>query len=385
MEIKQNLVSSSKYDIKCPYERTPQFYVIHNTYNDAAASNEVAYMIRNDNKVSFHYAVDDVEAVQGLPEDRSAFASGDGGKGQGNLYGIHVEICYSKSGGDRFNKAEQNAAKLIADGLKAHGWGIDKVKKHQDFADKYCPHRTLDMGWQRFLNMVQANLDGNAQPLPQPTPDNGTSVNYQVRITANSGLNVRSAASASASKVTALAKGIVVTVDRESNGWLHISQGWISAEYTERVSSGSSVNYKVKVTANSGLNGRSTPSTSGSKVTAYAKGTVLNISKEQNGWGYTGTCWGKLEYTEKVSQGSTSGGLKALGTYEVAASALKVRTGAGTNYRQKYRSELTADARKHANANGSLLKGTRVTVKEWKNGFARIPSGWVSGDYLKKV
>ena len=385
MEIKQNLVSSSKYDIKCPYERTPQFYVVHNTYNDAPAKNEVSYMIGNNNKVSFHWAVDDVEAIQGLPENRSAFASGDGKRGQGNLYGIHVEICYSKSGGDRFNKAEQNAARLIADGLKAHGWGIDKVKKHQDFADKYCPHRTLDMGWQRFLNMVQANLDGNAQPLPQPTPDNGTSVNYQVRITANSGLNVRSAASASASKVTALAKGTVVTVDRESNGWLHISQGWISAEYTEKVSNGSSVNYKVKVTANSGLNGRSTPSTSGSKVTAYAKGTILNISKEQNGWGYTGTCWVKLEYTEKVSGGSTSGGSKPLGTYEITASSLKVRTGAGTNYRQKSRSELTADARKHANANGSLLKGTRVTVKEWKNGFARIPSGWVSGDYLKKV
>lgn len=172
MEIKQNLVNVGEYSIKCPYERTPQFYVVHNTYNDAAASNEVAYMIRNDNKVSFHYAVDDVEVVQGLPENRSAFASGDGGKGQGNLYGIHVEICYSKSGGDRFIKAEQNAAKFIADGLKAHGWGIDKVKKHQDFANKYCPHRTLDMGWQRFLNMVQANLDGNqtvVTPTPQPS------------------------------------------------------------------------------------------------------------------------------------------------------------------------------------------------------------------------
>lgn len=172
MEIKQNLVSSSKHDIKCPYEREPQFYVVHNTYNDAAASNEVAYMIRNDNKVSFHYAVDDVEVVQGLLENRSAFASGDGGKGQGNLYGIHVGICYSKSGGDKFIKAEQNAAKFIADGLKAHGWGIDKVKKHQDFANKYCPHRTLDMGWQRFLNMVQANLDGNqtvVTPTPQPS------------------------------------------------------------------------------------------------------------------------------------------------------------------------------------------------------------------------
>lgn len=377
MEIKQNLVNVGKYSIKCPYERTPQFYVVHNTYNDAPAKNEVSYMIGNNNKVSFHWAVDDVEAIQGLPENRSAFASGDGKRGQGNLYGIHVEICYSKSGGDRFNKAEQNAAKLIADGLKAHGWGIDKVKKHQDFADKYCPHRTLDMGWQRFLNMVQANLDGNAQP----TPDNGTSVNYQVRITANSGLNVRSAASASASKVTALAKGIVVTVDRESNGWLHISQGWISAEYTERVSSGFSVNYKVKVTANSGLNGRSTPSTSGSKVTAYVKGTILNISKEQNGWGYTGTCWVKLEYTEKVSSNNTS---NTLGTYEVTASDLIVRD--APNGKPVGHNKLTADGKNHdKDKDGALDRGTRVTISKIQNGWGKCPSGWVSMQYLKKV
>lgn len=178
MEIKQNLVETGKYSIKCPYSREPQFYVVHNTYNDASAKNEIAYMIRNDSKVSFHWAIDDVEAVQGLPEDRSAFASGDGGKGQGNLYGIHVEICYSKSGGDRFNIAEQNAAKFIADGLKAHGWGIDKVKKHQDFANKYCPHRTLDMGWERFLNMVKTCLDGDQTvvtptPTPQPSKPSG--------------------------------------------------------------------------------------------------------------------------------------------------------------------------------------------------------------------
>ena len=380
MEIKQNLVSSSKYDIKCPYERTPQFYVIHNTYNDAAA-----YMIRNDNKVSFHYAVDDVEAVQGLPEDRSAFASGDGKRGQGNLYGIHVEICYSKSGGDRFIKAEQNAAKFIADGLKAHGWGIDKVKKHQDFANKYCPHRTLDMGWQRFLNMVQANLDGNSQPLPQPSPDTCTSVNYQVRITANSGLNVRSAPSTNASKVTALPKGTVVNVTKESSGWLYIGQGWISAEYTERVSSESSVNYKVKVTANSGLNGRSTPSTSGSKVTAYANGTELTISKEENGWGYTGEGWVSLQYCTKV-QGNSSSNTKSTGTYEVTANDLSVRTGPGENYRRKTYNELTVDAKKHDyDKDGCLNKGTRVTVSKWNGNWAKIPSGWVSGDYLKKV
>lgn len=80
----------------------------------------------------------------------------------------------------------------------------------------------------------------------------------------------------------------------------------------------------------------------------------------------------------------TTGG-KALGTYEVTASSLRVRKGPGTSYAAKKKSELTADGQKHSNANGSLLKGTHVTVKEWENGWARTPSGWLSGDYLKKV
>ena len=136
-----------------------EFIVVHNTANDASAKNEVAYMIRNDNQVSFHYAIDDKEIVQGIPENRNAFHAGDGGRGKGNRKGLSIEICYSKSGGPRFIQAEKNAAKFIASKLKEKNWGIDKVKKHQDFSGKYCPHRTLDMGWQRFLNMVQAELN----------------------------------------------------------------------------------------------------------------------------------------------------------------------------------------------------------------------------------
>lgn len=136
----------------------PEFIVVHNTANDASARNEIAYMIRNDNKVSFHYAIDDKEIVQGIPENRNAWHAGDG-NGQGNRKGIGIEICYSKSGGTRFIEAEKLAVKFIAFKLNEKGWGIDKVKKHQDFSGKYCPHRTLDMGWQRFLNMVQAELN----------------------------------------------------------------------------------------------------------------------------------------------------------------------------------------------------------------------------------
>ena len=158
MKVIQNLVSSSKYNIKCPYPMVAEFIVVHNTANDASARNEVAYMIRNNDKVSFHYAIDDKEIVQGIPEDRNAWHAGDG-NGPGNRKGIGIEICYSKSGGQRFIEAEKLAAKFIAYKLKEKGWGIDKVKKHQDFSGKYCPHRTLDMGWQRFLDMVKSELD----------------------------------------------------------------------------------------------------------------------------------------------------------------------------------------------------------------------------------
>ncbi len=159
MKIIKNLVSTSKYNIKCPYSMNAEFIVVHNTANDASAKNEIAYMIGNNNQVSFHYAIDDKEIVQGIPENRNAWHAGDGGSGKGNRKGLSIEICYSKSGGSRFIEAEKLAAKFIASKLKEKGWGIDKVTKHQDYSGKYCPHRTLDMGWQRFLNMIKAELD----------------------------------------------------------------------------------------------------------------------------------------------------------------------------------------------------------------------------------
>lgn len=159
MEIKKNLVSQGKYNIKCPYPMTPKGICVHNTANNAPAKNEIAYMIRNNNQVSFHFAVDGDEIWQGVPTDRNTWHAGDGANGEGNRNYISIEICYSKSGGDKFIRAEKKAAAFIAELLKEHNWGVDKVKKHQDFSGKYCPHRTLDMGWQRFLNMIQAELN----------------------------------------------------------------------------------------------------------------------------------------------------------------------------------------------------------------------------------
>lgn len=91
---------------------------------------------------------------------------------------IGIEICYSKSGGEKFEQAERLASEYVAYLLKQYGWGIDRVKKHQDWSGKYCPHRTLDMGWQRFLNMVNEYL-GNATPINNNVSNDGSDIDMK--------------------------------------------------------------------------------------------------------------------------------------------------------------------------------------------------------------
>jgi N-acetylmuramoyl-L-alanine amidase len=172
INVRQKLATPSKYSIKCPYEMEAEFIIWHNTANDASADAEINYMINNNNEVSFHFAADDKEVVQGIPLNRNSWNAGDGGKGSGNRKGISLEVCYSKSGGDRYNKAEALAIKFTAQLLKERKWGIDKVKKHQDFSNKNCPHRILSEGrWQQVLNAINAELQKLNAPTPQTNKD----------------------------------------------------------------------------------------------------------------------------------------------------------------------------------------------------------------------
>jgi len=157
---REDLVPASKYNIKCPNAMTAEGFCVHNTANDASAANEISYMKSNNNQTSYHYAIDDKEVVLGVPLNRNAWHAGDS-NGSGNRKHIGIEICYSKSGGARYTAAEENAVNFIASEMKKRGWGIDKVKKHQDFSGKYCPHRILDeKRWDSFKARIQEKLTG---------------------------------------------------------------------------------------------------------------------------------------------------------------------------------------------------------------------------------
>ncbi|MCR6597668.1 N-acetylmuramoyl-L-alanine amidase [Bacillus halotolerans] len=172
IKVVKNLVSKSKYGLKCPNQMKAEYITIHNTANDASAANEISYMKNNSSSTSFHFAVDDKQVIQGIPTNRNAWHTGDGTNGTGNRKSIGVEICYSKSGGAKYYAAEKLAIKFVAQLLKERGWGVDRVRKHQDWNGKYCPHRILSEGrW----NQVKAAIEVELKALGGKTTSNPSS------------------------------------------------------------------------------------------------------------------------------------------------------------------------------------------------------------------
>ena len=278
--LKQNLVALNNYSIKCPYSMTAEFIVVHNTANDASAENEIAYMIRNDHQVSFHYAVDDQEVVQGLPIDRNAWHAGDG-NGEGNRKGIAIEICYSKSGGTRFNNAEKNAAHFVATLLRERGWGIEKVKKHQDFSHKYCPHRTLDKGWNGFIQMIKSYL--NDIPV---TSLAGFKVGDQVRVKASA------TTYATGQTIASFVKYSTYEVMKINGNKLLLSKivSWVNEVDVEKVNEGTQItaatdqSFLVEIICDE-LNIRQKADFNSEIVGTVKRGEVYTIIQEENGLG----------------------------------------------------------------------------------------------------
>ncbi|MBE9389533.1 DUF5776 domain-containing protein [Vagococcus salmoninarum] len=106
--------------------------------------------------VSFHLAVDDKEVVQGLPYSRNGWHAGDGASGTGNRKSVGIEICYSKSGGVRYQNAERNAIKVIASLCRQLGLRPSKntLKMHRNWSNTSCPNRINSSNWDRVVTAI---------------------------------------------------------------------------------------------------------------------------------------------------------------------------------------------------------------------------------------
>lgn len=84
-----------------------------------------------------------------------------------------------------------------------------------------------------FKNDKKAN-DGNET---ESNSNEYIKTNYQVMVTPNIGLNIRSGAGISYGKIGTYTKGTNVTIVAESNGWGKTDKGWILLSYTTKNSS----------------------------------------------------------------------------------------------------------------------------------------------------
>ena len=164
-----NWLPSNKHYLKASYDMVPKGIIVHNTASAQSARDVVSQMLSNASPVSFHVAIDENEAVEAIPFSRNAWHAGDGPNGFANRNLIGIEIARSTSPQDIYLKAEDNAAAYIAEVLKQYGWGVDKLYKHKQFSATACPHRTEELGWQRFIALVQAALNRLKKP-SEPKP-----------------------------------------------------------------------------------------------------------------------------------------------------------------------------------------------------------------------
>lgn len=323
---------SSKRSLKQPYTMKAEYITIHNTSNSAPARNEVSYMQGNSLQTGFHVAIDENYVIKCADFNRNTWHAGDGTNGTGNRKSIGIEICRSTGDANLFAQAEQNCAEYVAKLLKERGWGISKVKKHQDWSGKYCPHKTLDKGWQRFLNMIQAELNklngastsnnggitinqGGGTP---STNSNFKIGSYNNMVVTTDDLNVRAKRNPTSAKLTTIPNNTKVEVkyilyqdnSATPNGdlWGGVTYngktGFINLRYAKpyvETSNSTVVNYRVRILADS-LNVRQQPNASATITTTVAKGGVFTIVEEKNGWGLlkSHAGWINLSYTEKL-------------------------------------------------------------------------------------
>jgi mannosyl-glycoprotein endo-beta-N-acetylglucosaminidase len=238
-------------------------------------------------------------------------------------------------------------------------------------------------------------------------------VTKYVNVSLGSSLNMRKSPSVNSSVIVKIAKGVEVTVLSEANGWSNIEAygqtGYVNTEYlsptitnsetdtinnnnneatvptsadnsgtelttgnSSGATTGNSMNKYVNVIYGSSLNMRSSAATDSSIITKLARGTVVSIISEENGWsritangveGYVSSQY--LSSTEPFDPSQTnSTSDTAYESYGISLSEMvKLQMEADPQTDKKYDTYIRSDALTLTSPTSGTVKGAGWNVR----------------------
>lgn len=165
--IRQKLVPTSQaLKMTNGKNNAKKYLVVHETDNTSVGADADAHarlqINGNSREASWHWQVDDREAVQSFEHFWECWATGTY---VGNSQGIQVEICVNSDG--NYLKAVENAASLIAKIIKDEKITVQNIVQHNHFSGKNCPRniRAGKVSWTQFMDMVKKAGDVQMPPV----------------------------------------------------------------------------------------------------------------------------------------------------------------------------------------------------------------------------
>ncbi len=164
LKTKQRLVASRK--VTSPGTNGMRFITIHETANTRVGANAEmhAQLQLNGFTASWHWQVDDKQAIQSFPHTVRCWHAGDGA-GNGNFNSIGVEICVNSDGD--FAQAVRNAAMLVRKIMKDESIPIENVVQHNRWSGKNCPtnlrNGSKGVTWAQFMLWVKYGVENVQQ------------------------------------------------------------------------------------------------------------------------------------------------------------------------------------------------------------------------------
>ena len=257
----------------------------------------------------------DGEIVGNVDENNRAWTSSNR---TNDFQAITVEVANSTLGPnwEISEKAWDALIKLGVDVCKRHGFRMEynsqpsgSLTRHNMFANTNCPGPYLQGRFNELAKAINDKLDSK-DTSGDNTPYQGTTeTNYMLKVTADV-LNIRQGPGTNYGIASSIKDKGTYTIVKESQGpgatlWgkLKSGAGWISLDYTDKKSTGTTSGFKLGlyvVNTPSGLNVRKGPGTSNEIIKTYKNGTRFDTYEISGDWARTPSGWVNLKYCSLI-------------------------------------------------------------------------------------